>query len=98
MNTTTPVPNSKLSGWYFSLAHCRYIIEQRLKHFESQGWDTSYDRAHLERITDMEQFVKMSWDAYMDSLMDRANGALHDLKVTHTLLQECEAREAHLDG
>ncbi|MFZ9655098.1 MAG: hypothetical protein ACO29V_05610 [Limnohabitans sp.] len=75
--STTPVPNDKLSGWYFMLQHCKYVLQDRINTAEINGWGSDYDRAHLERLEDMEQFVKMSWDAYMDSLLDRAKAAVH---------------------
>lgn len=96
--STTPIPNEKLSGWYFMLEHCRYVLQDRIETAERMGWGTDYDRAHLERLEDLEQFVKMSWDTYMDSLLDCAKGALHDLKTTQTMLQSFEPWGSANDG
>lgn len=76
MITETNVPNAKLSGWYFTVQHCKYLVEQRIAETEAQGWNAQYDRHHLERLEDMELFLKMSWDFYMDSLMDMAKFAM----------------------
>jgi hypothetical protein len=76
MDTHTPVPNEKLSSWYFAIGHCKYVLQDRIATAEANGWGTDYDQAHLERIEDIEMFLKMSWDAYMDSLLGRAKVAM----------------------
>lgn len=76
MHTHTPVPNEKLSGWYFCIQHCKYVLQDRIRVAEHNGWSSEYDHAHLERLEDIEVFLKMSWDVYMDSLLDAAKAAM----------------------
>lgn len=87
--STTPMPNDKLSSWYFMLQHCKYVLQDRISTADIKGWNSEYDRAHLERLVDMEQFLKMSWDAYMDSLLNTAKTAMELHKT---------AMEIHVDG
>jgi hypothetical protein len=37
------------------------------------GLNCTYDRYNLQKLQDMEQFLKMSWDAWMDSMEATCN-------------------------
>jgi hypothetical protein len=72
MNTpiseTTPVPNENLSKWLFAVRHCIWAIKCRVRDAELAGFDATYDRRHLETMEDLEMFLKMSWDKWLDDL------------------------------
>lgn len=85
---TTPLPNEKLSSWYFTVQHCKYILQERIRVAEADGFDPQYDKQHLERLEELDMFLKMSWDAYMDDLLDRASFNFSAL----------QAREGSSDG
>jgi len=59
---------SKLSPWYFAASWARMHLEQKIQQFEEWGFSTSYDEVQLERLLDLEQFLKMTWDERMESL------------------------------
>ena len=59
---------SKLSPWYFAVIWARIQLEQKIEQFKDWGFTTSYDEIQLERLLDLEQFLKMTWDERMEAL------------------------------
>jgi hypothetical protein len=57
---------SKLCGWYFAIGWARIRVQQRIDEAKGYGWETNYEDQQLERITEMEQFIKMTWDQVLD--------------------------------
>jgi len=49
-------------GW------ARTALQARIVDYEARGWNASYDMRQLEQLDDMEMFLKMSWDQWMDDL------------------------------
>ena len=49
-------------GW------ARTALQARIVDYEAKGWNASYDMRQLEQLEDMEMFLKMSWDQWMDDL------------------------------
>ena len=72
MASTTAVDNSKLSPWYFGVNWATMIMKERIKKFEKKGWDATYDRKQLEYLEDLEQFLKMSWDTWLNHMEESA--------------------------
>jgi len=72
MASTTSVDNSKLSPWYFGVNWATMIMKERIKKFEKKGWDATYDRKQLEYLEDLEQFLKMSWDTWLNDMEENA--------------------------
>ena len=68
MATHTSVPNEKLSVWYFAVRYSILRTEQAIKYREALGLSSSYDELQLEQLRDLEQFLKMSWDVWMDDM------------------------------
>ena len=68
MATQTSVPNEKLSVWYFAVRYSILRTEQAIKDREALGLSSSYDELQLEQLRDLEQFLKMSWDVWMDDM------------------------------
>jgi hypothetical protein len=66
--TTVKFDRSKLSPWYFSVSWARIQLEQKIQQFQDWGFSTSYDETQLERLLDLEQVLKMTWDDRMDAL------------------------------
>ena len=64
----TELPNEKLSPWYFAVKYATMVLQQRIELGKEKDWDTSYDQYTLEKMQDLEQFLKMSWDYWMDEL------------------------------
>jgi hypothetical protein len=60
--------NKNLSPWYFAVRYSALVFQQRINDLEQRGLDCSYDRHSLKLLQEMEQFLEMSWDVYMDSL------------------------------
>lgn len=69
MATTTKLPHEKLSEWYYAVTWGKYHVQQAIERSEQYGFDPSYERHQLERLEDLEQFLKMNWDNWMDSLL-----------------------------
>lgn len=68
MATHTSVPNEKLSIWYFAVRYSILRTEQAIKDREALGLSSSYDELQLEQLRDLEQFLQMSWDVWMDDM------------------------------
>jgi hypothetical protein len=68
MATHTSVPNEKLSVWYFAVRYSILRTEQAIKDREALGLSSSYDELQLEQLRDLEQFLQMSWDVWMDDM------------------------------
>ena len=68
MSTPTIVSNENLSSWYFTARYAAIILQQRIDHLEALNIDPAYDRYNLQKLQDMEQFFKMSWDTWMDEI------------------------------
>jgi hypothetical protein len=64
----TKLDNSKLSEYYFATRWAITSIKERIANTEKYGLNASYDRHQLERLEDMEQWLKMSWDTWMEQL------------------------------
>lgn len=79
MAIVTNLPTDKLSSWYFAVRWGRYHIEQAVARQEASGFDSSYDKAQLETLVDLEQFLKMSWDVIMDDLCGKAGETVKEV-------------------
>ena len=44
-------------------------LEQKIQQFKDWGFSTSYDETQLERLLDLEQFLKMTWDERMEAMI-----------------------------
>jgi hypothetical protein len=75
IDTHTPVPNDKLSKWFFAVQHAQFLIQQRVVQTHMQDGDASYDMRQLATLDDLAMFLSMSWNAWLDQLEDSAGGA-----------------------
>ena len=63
------ISNTDLSPWYYAVGWAKHTIQLQITRYQGLGLDTSYDQKQLERLTELEQFLKMSWDQWMESLV-----------------------------
>lgn len=68
MTTHIDLPVEKLTPWYFAVGWAKQVMIQNIVRVKALGMSTEYDERHLEQLEDMEQFLKMSWDVWMDEL------------------------------
>jgi hypothetical protein len=73
MTTHTELSNEHLSPWYFAVRYSAMVFEQRINELEKLGLNCAYDRHNLKQLQEMEQFLKMSWDTWMDSMESNCN-------------------------
>jgi len=72
MDHTTQIDNLKLSPWYYAVLAAKAVLQQKITEIEEAGIvSPSFYIARLEELEDLEQFLKMSWDHWMDSLSTR---------------------------
>ena len=72
MNHTTPIDNLKLSPWYYAVLAAKAVMQEKITQMEEAGLvSPSFYIARLEELEDLEQFLKMSWDEWMESLASR---------------------------
>lgn len=67
----TSLDNGKLSAYYFAIRWAINSVEERIAQAERLGLNANYDKHQLETLRDMEQFLKMSWDTWMELLTGR---------------------------
>ena len=67
----TKFENTKLSPWYFAVHWSTLILQQKIANIEAAGGDPIYDLRQLQQLQDLEQFLKMSWDVWMDGIEAR---------------------------
>lgn len=67
----TKFENTKLSPWYFAVHWSTLILQQKIANIEAAGGDPIYDLRQLESLQDLEQFLKMSWDQWLDGIQAR---------------------------
>jgi len=72
MDHTTQIDNLKLSPWYYAVLAAKAVMQQKINDMEQAGIASpSFYIARLEELEDLEQFLKMSWDQWMESLASR---------------------------
>lgn len=62
----TKVENTKLSPWFFAVNWGILTLQQKITDMEALGMNPLYDIRQLEKLQDLEQFLKMSWDQWLD--------------------------------
>jgi hypothetical protein len=62
------LPSEHLSSWYFAVRWARLFLEQDAARLKQSGWDTSYTDTNIEKLQQLESFLDVSWDAYMEWL------------------------------
>ena len=69
MYSTTPISNLKLSPWYYAVLAAKAVMQQKINEMEQAGIvSPAFYIARLAELEELEQFLKMSWDQWMDSL------------------------------
>ena len=63
------IANTDLSPWYYAVGWAKHSIQGQITRYKGLGLDTSYDEKQLEQLVELEQFLKMSWDQWMESLL-----------------------------
>jgi len=79
MDTHTSFPSEKLSPWYFSVRWAIYHVESSIARCVEHGLSTTYDEQQLVKLQDLEQFLKMSWDVWMDELATTCCHAVQEM-------------------
>jgi hypothetical protein len=69
--THTEIENTKLSPWYFAVHWAGIYLQEQIVDSERLGVDPTYDILQLQQLQDLEQFLKMSWDQWMDGIEAR---------------------------
>ena len=69
--THTQIENTKLSPWYFAVHWAGMVLQQKIADMEAAGFDPTYDMRQLEQLQDLEMFLKMSWDQWMEGIETR---------------------------
>ena len=63
------VSNTDLSPWYYAVGWAKHTLQLQITRYQGMGLNTSYEEKQLEKLTELEQFLKMSWDQWMESLL-----------------------------
>ena len=63
------VDNNDLSPWYYAVGWAKHTLQLQITRYNGLGLNTNYEEKQLERLVELEQFLKMSWDQWMESLL-----------------------------
>lgn len=91
--TQTPVPNDKLSKWFFAVQHAQFVLQQRIVQYQLEDRDASYDMRQLEQLNDLSMFLSMSWNEYMDALEDALGGTLECVPAARKAMEPQEQQD-----
>ena len=65
-----PEIRTKLLSWYFAVGWSRVVLERSVQVARENNWTNSYEELQVERLLDLEQFLKMTWDEAMEKYQD----------------------------
>jgi hypothetical protein len=65
-----PEIRTKLLAWYFAVGWSRVVLERSVQVARENNWTNSYEELQVERLLDLEQFLKMTWDEAMEKYQD----------------------------
>ena len=69
MDQTFKIDTLKLSRWYYAVLAVKPVLQEKIMEMETAGLvSPDYYISKLEELEDLEQFLKMSWDEWLDSL------------------------------
>ena len=69
MDQTFKIDTLKLSRWYYAVLAVKPVLQEKIMQMETAGLvSPDYYISKLEELEDLEQFLKMSWDQWLDSL------------------------------
>jgi hypothetical protein len=69
MDQTFKIDTLKLSRWYYAVLAVKPVLQEKIMQMETAGLvSPDYYISKLEELEDLEQFLKMSWDEWLDSL------------------------------
>ena len=57
---------ANLCPWYFAVGWARLRVQQSVRQAKEYGWNNNYEEIQLQRLIELEQFIKMTWDQVLD--------------------------------
>lgn len=57
---------ASLCPWYFAVGWARLRVQQSVRQAKEYGWNNNYEEIQLQRLIELEQFIKMTWDQVLD--------------------------------
>ena len=57
---------ANLCPWYFAVGWARLRVQQSVRQAKEYGWNNTYEEIQLQRLIELEQFIKMTWDQVLD--------------------------------
>jgi hypothetical protein len=63
------VDNLNLSPWYYAVSWARHSLQAQVNRYSELGLNTAYDEKQVAQLLELEQFLKMSWDQWMESVL-----------------------------
>jgi hypothetical protein len=63
-----PCPTKSSASGTYAVRYSILRTEQTIKYTQELGLSSAYDELQLEQLRDLEQFLKMSWDVWMDDM------------------------------
>lgn len=80
MVTQINLPSEKVSSWYFSVHWAKLVLKNKIELHTTYGWPTDYDQQHVDRLQELEAFLKAAESAWFD---DIASTCLHAVGISH---------------
>jgi len=69
MDYTIKTDSLKLSRWYYAVLASKAVLQQKVAELETNGYvNPVFYMEKLEDLEDLEMFLKMTWDQWLESL------------------------------
>lgn len=72
MKTTLEFPTEKLTMWHYAVSWSKILLQQKIERMQENNIPCKYDQEQLERLEDLDMFLQMTWNEFMDSLCQTA--------------------------
>jgi hypothetical protein len=72
MKTTIDLPTDKLTPWHYAVSWAKIVLQQKIDRMQEHNIPCTYDQEKLAELEDLDMFLQMSWNEFMDGLCQTA--------------------------
>lgn len=72
MKTTFDLPTEKLTQWHYAVSWVKIVLQQKIDRMQEYNITCTYDQEKLEVLEDLDMFLQMSWNEFMDNICKTA--------------------------
>jgi hypothetical protein len=68
MKPRIELPTDRLTQWHFAVQWASIVLKQKIERLEELGLRADYDKDKVSQLDDLDMFLQMTWDNYMDNI------------------------------